>query len=35
MPLYKYTSNVFSEIKEKPFQLEREIVIISFAGEIL
>lgn len=25
MPLYKYTSNVFSEIKEKPFKLEREI----------
>lgn len=25
MPLYKYTSNAFSEIKEKPFQLEREI----------
>lgn len=25
MPLYKYTPNAFSEIKEKPFQLEREI----------
>lgn len=25
MPLYKYTPNIFSEIKEKPFQLEREI----------